>query len=73
MEANKEVKFLGGALKFVPAGSYVDEQTGQEKNYEARVKVYDGSRSPVALSVDAARALVEAVRDSDDLQVFLGV
>lgn len=73
MEASKEVKFLGGVLKFVPAGSGIDKENGREFTYEARVKVFDGSHDPMVLSIEAARALVEAVRDSEDLQAFLGV
>ena len=73
MQHSKNVPYLGGEIKFIPAGCFVDEQTKEEKSYDARVKVFPGSRDVVVLSVEAVRALYTAVRTDSDLQAFIGV
>jgi len=73
MEHSKSVPYFGGEIKFIPAGSYVDEQTKEEKSYDARVRVYPGSREDVVLSIEAVRALYTAIRTDSDLQAFIGV
>lgn len=38
-ESKKEIVFLGGKIEIVPAGSYVDLQTGEQKKSTAKVKL----------------------------------
>lgn len=73
MEHTKNVPYLGGEIKFRPAGSYVDKETKEEKSYGACVKVFPGSREVVVLSLEAVRALYTAIRTDSDLQAFIGV
>lgn len=73
MEHSKNVPYFGGEIKFIPAGSFVDENTKEEKSYDARVKVFPGSREVVVLSLEAVRALYTAIRADTDLQAFIGV
>jgi len=71
MEHSKTVLYLGGVIKFIPAGSYVDKETGETVNYDSRVRVYPGSREDVVLSIEAVRALYTAIRTDSDLQAFV--
>jgi len=73
MEKTKSVPYLGGEIKFRPAGSFVDKQTNEEKSYGDCVKVFPGSREDVVLSIEAVRALYTAIRTDSDLQAFIGV
>lgn len=73
MEKAKVVPYLGGEIKFVPAGSGIDKEDGREFTYDARVRVYPGSREDVVLSIEAVRALYTAIRTDSDLQAFIGV
>lgn len=73
MEHTKNVPYLGGEIKFIPAGSGTDKETGREFTYDARVRVFPGSREDVVLSLEAVRALYTAIRTDSDLQAFIGV
>lgn len=73
MERTKNVPYLGGMIKFRPAGSYVDENTKEEKSYGDAVKVCPGSREDMVLSLEAVRTLYTAIRTDTDLQAFIGV
>ncbi len=73
MEHTKTVPYLGGEIKFIPAGSYIDEKTKEEKFYDARIKVFPGSRDVVVLSPAAVRALYMVIWSDADLQAFIGV
>lgn len=72
MEHNVSILYVGGEIKFIRAGEFKDE-SGQVKTYDDKVKIYQGSRGDVSLSLEAVRALYEGIRNSSDLQVFIGV
>lgn len=73
MEHSKNVPYFGGEIKFIPAGSGTDKETGREFTYDARVKVFPGSHEVAVLSLEAVRALYTAIRTDTDLQAFIGV
>jgi len=73
MEHSKNVPYYGGEIKFRPAGTGTDKETGKEFAYEACVKVFPGSRDVVVLSIEAVRGLYTAIRTDSDLQAFIGV
>ena len=65
---------LGGSVTTRPAGKFVDQQKNppEEIAYDDAVVVTVGRRS-TTLTIPAARALYQSIRDNKDLQNALGL
>lgn len=66
------VPYLGGTIKFSPAG--MGKIEGENRSWDESVKVFqDRGQGPAVLSVSAAAALVKAAEERLDVREFLGL
>jgi hypothetical protein len=71
-ERFKPIPINGGSIRHMPAGTFTEEGTNRIVNYDEKVKINYMGRE-YGIPPAALAAVYQAIRDSKDLQDFLGV